>query len=377
MQRPRLTFVDLLRGGALLVMIETHVFNTFLISQLKETSWFHMLSFINGLVAPSFLFVSGFVFIFGTRAKAEGFRTFGPAFWKQMRRIGLIWGIGYAMHPPYRSFKRVLEEATHEDWLRFYRVDILHCIAFGLLLLLISVIVIKSEALRRHLTLIAGLATVLVAPLVWRSRLLQSAPAPIAAYLSDQHYSLFSLFPWLGYLLMGAAAGSMYMERTAEGRERGFMHRIACIGIGVIVLAFLLSFLPGQHEYISTGWRASPVFFAIRLGCVLLLLYACWQYATRRPIERSFVLDISRESLFVYTAHLAVLYSLSWKKITLAKAYGGSFGVIQCALASLALIGLMVLGAKLWGGLKRRSVRASKFVFYAFVATVAILFFAR
>ena len=88
--KSRLAFIDLLRGWALLVMIEVHVFNAFLLPYFQATSWFNMLNFINGLVAPSFIFISGFVFLLASQKKLESFRTFGPAFWKQLGRIGLM-----------------------------------------------------------------------------------------------------------------------------------------------------------------------------------------------------------------------------------------------------------------------------------------------
>jgi len=58
-EKVRYTFIDLLRGWAIILMIEPHVFNTFLLPELKQTGWFSVVSFINGLIAPAFLFVSG------------------------------------------------------------------------------------------------------------------------------------------------------------------------------------------------------------------------------------------------------------------------------------------------------------------------------
>lgn len=208
MRTSRLVFVDLLRGGAILVMIETHVSNTFLAPPLRDTTWFHTLTFVNGLVAPSFLFVSGFVLILGSRRKADEFRTFGPAFWKQLRRIGLVWAIGYVLHLPFHSFKKILAEATAEGWLKTYQVDILHCIAVGLLFLFVSVILIKSEVVRRRWLLVSGAAAVVATPFVWQIDFLGLIPAPLAAYLNDRHYSLFPIFPWLGYMLIGGAVAS-------------------------------------------------------------------------------------------------------------------------------------------------------------------------
>jgi len=53
---PRYGFIDLLRGFALVVMIETHVSNAYLpLASRKGSEFFFGLSFINGLVAPAFL----------------------------------------------------------------------------------------------------------------------------------------------------------------------------------------------------------------------------------------------------------------------------------------------------------------------------------
>jgi uncharacterized membrane protein len=141
----RLAFIDLLRGWALLVMIEVHVFNGFLLPHFRATSWFHVLNFINGLVAPSFIFISGFVFLLASQKKLESFRTFGLTFWKQLGRIGLIWIVGYSLHLPFFSFHRAITEATEAQWLSFYQSDVLHCIAFGLLILFFSRLLIRND----------------------------------------------------------------------------------------------------------------------------------------------------------------------------------------------------------------------------------------
>lgn len=52
----RYGFIDLLRGVALVVMVETHVMNAYLPLALKKGSdFFFWLAFTNGLVAPTFL----------------------------------------------------------------------------------------------------------------------------------------------------------------------------------------------------------------------------------------------------------------------------------------------------------------------------------
>ncbi len=156
--KSRLAFIDLLRGWALLVMIEVHVFNAFILPEMKMTSWFHALNFVNGLVAPSFTCISGFVFLLASQKKLESFRTYGSAFWKQLGRIGLIWIVGYFLHLPFFSFHRMMTETTEAGWLSFYQSDVLHCIAFGLLILFLFRLLIRNNriyqgvsVLKRHI----------------------------------------------------------------------------------------------------------------------------------------------------------------------------------------------------------------------------------
>ena len=58
----RLLFIDRLRGWAVVVMIETHIVNALLRNDLRHETAFVILNFINGLVAPTFLFCAGFAF---------------------------------------------------------------------------------------------------------------------------------------------------------------------------------------------------------------------------------------------------------------------------------------------------------------------------
>ena len=85
-EKIRYIFIDLLRGWAILIMIEVHVFNAFLLPELKQTNWFDVLTFINGLVAPAFLFVSGFAFAVSSGSKLDDMRKLKYPFWKKLWR---------------------------------------------------------------------------------------------------------------------------------------------------------------------------------------------------------------------------------------------------------------------------------------------------
>ncbi len=111
-ERVRYISADLLRGLVIIIMIEVHVFNAFLLPELRQTGWFSVVNFINGLVAPSFLFVSGFAFQVSSGGKLDEMRKLGKAFWKKMMRIFQIIIIGYALHLPFFSFSKIINEST-------------------------------------------------------------------------------------------------------------------------------------------------------------------------------------------------------------------------------------------------------------------------
>jgi uncharacterized membrane protein len=373
----RLAFIDLLRGWALIVMIEVHVFNALILPAFKTTSWFHYLNFINGLVAPSFTFISGFVFIIASQRKLESFRTYGPAFWKQIGRIGLVWGIGYFLHLPFFSFHRMITETTEEGWLLFYQVDILQCIAFGLFVLFLSRLLIRNNRTYRMFLLTGGLFVVAATVFVYDYDFLNWIPAPIAAYINNRHYSLFPVFPWLAFMLFGGYFASGYNDAREQKKEKEFIVRFTLIGVFLLAVCLMGLELQTLIHSFSINFTANPLFFLERLAIVMVLLAACWFYADIRKTGKSVVLDVGRESLMVYTAHLLVIYGRFWNDRSPDFYYGGTFGVLECITGTLALIGTMIGAAIVWGWLKKDHGPLARVMFIMFMATVISVFLTR
>lgn len=375
--KKRLVFVDFLRGWALLVMIEVHVFNAFVLPQLKESGWFDVLNFINGLVAPSFLFVSGFVFVLGSQRKAEEYRTFGHAFWRQIGRIALIWAIGYGLHIPFYSFTKTLRETTETGWLKFFQVDILHCIAIGLLILLVSRILIRSDKSYRGFLLGSTVAVAFITSFIWEIDFNRYFPAWLGAYLNGQHYSIFPLFPWIAFMFAGGIGAMQFMQMRTEERLASYLPSLIKTGSVLLTAGLLIPLLPIHIPNASTSLRASPFFFSLRTGIVFLLLALCYFYEQRRHTERSFVLEVSRESLLVYAAHLLIIYGTFWNDRSLSDLYGKSFTVPECSLATLVLAVVMIVFARRWGWMKEKSIETSRRLAYATAFVVVALFFVK
>ncbi len=235
-EHKRFIFIDLLRGWALIIMIEVHIFNAFLLPPLKDTWGFNLLNFINGLVAPAFLFVSGFAFIISTERRIEEIRKFGKYFWNKLSRIGLIFLAGYSLHLPFFSFSRIIKDSANNPFLIWFNVDILQCIAAGLLFLLLLRITIKKEKVFYTLLSLLIILISVISPVIWKIDFGKYVPVFFADYLNPDYGSYFPLFPWLFFLLSGALYSKYYIASRERNLEKPFI-------LNTVYLSLILVFL--------------------------------------------------------------------------------------------------------------------------------------
>lgn len=372
-EKKRYIFVDLLRGLALLVMIEVHVFNAFLDPSIKAQSWFSVLNYINGLVAPSFLFVSGFAFILSTNTN-ERIKLFSPAVSKRLTRIGLIFLVGYSLHLPRYSFSQMMK-VSEAEILTFYNVDVLQCIATGLLLLLLMKVVTSNEKQFNSVLLASTIAVIGLAPFAWQYDFTNVFPVWFANYFNQKNGSLFPLFPWLGFMFTGAIAAKYFLTLKDDAEQKRFISRITLTGIILVVITHLVLTELTPIEIRSI--RPNPFFFLQRLGYVFILLVLCWHFDQKRKITKSFILDFSRESLIVYWFHLTVLFAVIFGGKSLTMIVDHSYNVTEAIIATIILILLMIIAAKTWGRIKSKYRKASKIITIVIITSAVIVFFLR
>ncbi len=332
-------------------MIEPHVFNTFLLPELKQTGWFSIVTFINGLIAPAFLFVSGFVFEISSGSKLDDMRKFKLPFWKKLWRIISIILIGYALHLPYKSLSKIINKATPDQLQQFYAVDVLQCIGVGLLVLFALRLIIRSDKIYHYTLIVLTIIVTAVSPIFWKTEFTNFLHPVSANYFNRLNGSLFPVFPWLNFILVGAIFSKYFLDAAANGKELKFI--AATIFTGIIMLLSGHLFYSGLFPDSLTSILPNPLFFIERLGYVLFSAVLCWYYANWRQTKQSFVIDASRESLLIYWLHLLVIYSSMFGK-SLANSLGPNLNVIETIGITLVLMVLMVLAAKLWGWLKTK-----------------------
>jgi len=376
----RVDYIDLLRGWAVIVMIETHVVNATLAEEIMSDRMFQYVRFLNGLVAPSFLFASGLAFAITARRKLPDYLSFGSPLFKQLGRLLLIAGLGYALHIPIFSLHRLLSEATDAQWQSFFQVDILQCIAVSLLMLQFLLVVLKNERLLYRFTLVLGAAIVLCTPFIWSIDFWDTVPWPAAAYLNGLRYSLFPLFPWAVFLLAGSLIGHHFSRGMttlsaldSDAHERS-MQSLLWIGGSMILLSIALEPIAGilfpEHDY----WRASPSFFLLRLGLVILL---CWVMHVssrgRKTAMRPIVMLFGRESLLVYVLHLLMIYG-SFGGFNFRKEVSQTFGYLEAGISACMLCLLMYAVALWWSRIKAGYPRMKTAMNMVTLALVLALF---
>jgi uncharacterized membrane protein len=312
-----LAWIDLFRGMAVLVMIETHVVNTFLASALRAEGWFTVLNYINGLVAPSFLFIAGFV-----QGMERGVTPEKPVnFARRARQLLTLILIGYALHFPWTELGQHRWDAA----LRVgTQVDVLQCIAVSLGLLLgVTWLAQKIGGRRGQQAWWMGLVALLLvavftAPVAtgWNG-----LPIPLQAWVNRSTGSWFPLFSWAGFVFFGALSGAAYgyARRPSEAGDAEdcvaqlpilsplrFARRSASV---LLITPLPLGMVAWTFLSAASYSPASPASFFSRAAWVLVLAAFCeWFAAQKRPALPMFA---GKHSLTLYVVHLVLISTLA------------------------------------------------------------------
>ena len=313
----RLLWLDGFRGVAVLLMIQTHVVNTFLARELRDPAWFGWLDYVNGIVAPSFLFIAGFAVGLGMRSGSGKPLALG----RKARRLFEILALGYALHFPLAE---LYGGHWKKAWIIGTQVDVLPCIAVALGVLIGLQWLVQRFSTRTAEWLWTGALAALIGLSVIGAEWLRSwenGPAPLVAYVNQTTGSLFPLLPWAAFVFAGAWRGSARVSAHDMGWKLPFLW--LCVG-------FTAAWWRGQSVFSPL----SPAFFLERLAWVLLLAEAC--QAARFWKGRVWVRLAGRESLWMYAAHLIVISAFTSAGIQEASLDFPSLGMMFMAVLAMA-----------------------------------------
>ena len=318
----RLSFLDWTRGIAATIMLQGHVFHSFIRPELRDSGPYVISQFIVGITPAIFLFLTGVTLAFLMDSRQRKGLEPSARIKAALRRAGYLllmaflfrlqlWLFGYPSSPSHDLLK----------------VDILNSMALGIATMAAMAVLTTSQRVQ------AGIVTgVLIAALSPVVTLLSGPHVPeiIRMYLApDANY--FSYFPWASFIAFGLAAGSILRLVKADQMHR-LMQWAAILGFGLIISGQYFSNLPYSIYPAVDFWLNSPGLIFIKVGVILVLLALAFLWTHHGAGNGwSWVRQLGTNSLLVYWVHIELVYGRwfgYWKE---------SLTVSQCVLAAVTL----------------------------------------
>lgn len=310
----RYEFLDLLRGIAVLLMIEGHAMRALLDWNIRATFAYDIHELFHGLPAPIFIFAAGAAVAI-TRKSSSGTAAGHSKShnWQRELRLLNVLIIAYALQLSDFSFARTFFSSTPEKLQTLLNFNVLQCIVASVLVVrAISSLQMREAGLQRLLTILTAVVGLLT-PLIWYSS--SQLPMWLGAIVSKHYDSFFPLFPYLGFALGGAAWGMGFLQATQQDQESRFLKRTVIVSGIIFAACTALAGIPWPDMF-ADFWWSSPWYLWLRIA-VLTLSCAYlrrWEVSAKGDPSRTqaFLAMLGRQSFYAYVGHLLVLYGSSY-----------------------------------------------------------------
>ncbi len=372
--KPRLAYIDWMRGLACVLMFQTHCYDSWLGGSARQSRFF-MYSQLGGTFpAPLFLFLAGISFALVTGKLQQ--KSLAPS---QIARTTILRGgeiFLFGLLFRLQEYVIAWGRAPKSDLLR---VDILNTIGISMMLMGVFCWIVlglcsagapareaveapgaQSAAppwprnLRQRrgagLLILASAAVALgislLTPLLWTVWRPSFLPWPLESYINGVHNLgspqpwLFPIFPWAAFAFVGLAIGFFLQSSFVGSHEATIFFSLGASGLILIQLSRWFDSQPRQLYPVYDYWHTSPNFFLVRVGMLLLILtgtyiWCRWGFG---HVGFSPLILLGQASLLVYWVHIEFVYGRL--SILPKRAQGirvASVGLLTITLAMLAL----------------------------------------
>jgi uncharacterized membrane protein len=386
----RCDWLDLVRGWAVIVMIEVHCVNVWLPVDAVP-AW---LQYLNGLVAPSFILCAGYSLALSTFRADGSIRPFGPT----GKRLAFILLCAYLLHAPGLTIAHWTLLGTVQKYREFLKIDVLQCIVFSLLILQGLARAIRRPLVYAGAALAAAAAVALAAPKLWLPGVADGWWLPIRGLVNGNPdrgvTALFPLVPWFAFAAFGSVLGALYREvrvlpagpGPARSRWSEPQWLLALGALGAALVLWGTAAAPGwlhgpawapdlSRELLDRLHNTTLPSIAQRLGVVCLAGAALGALdLVRRPWPGpNPVKAASFESLLVYMLHLEIIFGLLLARPVraLAGLEWHSLGWTATLALTAVLIAVNLAAAVAWQNTRRDPDRARRLRRLGLVALAA------
>jgi uncharacterized membrane protein len=342
----RRTYLDVLRGVAVLVMIEAHVIDSWTRVADRKSRAFGESLILGGFGAPLFLFLAGVAVAMSAGAKARRTGDTAAAVRAVQRRGLEIFLLAFLFR--FQSF--VL---SHSPVWAMLKVDILNIMGPSIVLAATLWGLFRTARARIIAFAVATVAVVWVTPVIRQAASLAILSDSLEAYLRPiPNLTNFTFFPWMAFVTAGALTGVILDAARSQEADRRVNLGFGAVGLLAAFAAYKASFLPPLGVQ-SSFWTTSASFFFIRLGLIVAAVSLAYLWEQRPAAGRRWspLQLLGRSSLFVYWIHVELVYGLISLPLHGAFSLRGAWiGLFLFTLLMLAVVVGKDRGMKWWRG---------------------------
>jgi uncharacterized membrane protein len=305
---PRLDAIDWLRGLAVVLMIQTHLYDSWTSPAGKATGAYWWTRYLGGVPSRLFLLLVGVSMAIGYERQLERGAPRAAMVRGSVRRGLEILALAYLF--------RFQEYALSGFWgpiTDLFRIDILNCI--GASLILVGVVAAPRAGRPQYaVALIATAVFVGLGPIIGPAHFPSFLPVALTSYIGGQRpMSWFGLFPWAAWSFVGLAIGHVWVRGSRDPRRQALTYLATGIVGGVLLLAVTL--VRKWNPYIihypnDVVQQMGPGTFFYRLGLNLVFAFLGWIVVRLLAGRFSIMRQFGRTSLLVYWIHVDLCYGL-------------------------------------------------------------------
>ncbi|TPN85921.1 heparan-alpha-glucosaminide N-acetyltransferase domain-containing protein [Aquimarina algicola] len=329
----RLHFLDAIRSFAILMMLQGHFVHALLGTEYRDNdnAIYSIWSYLRGMTAPTFFTITGFIFTFLLlKNKMTGLQN--PRVLKGIRRAVKVIFWGYLLRLSFFAISRGTLNPS------FFYVDVLQCIGTSLLLLIGVYLLFyrKDKDWFQRIVLCLGILIFILQPMYGKC-ILEFLPKTIANYFTNRNGSIFTLFPWFGYVCFGSFMGTVFLKYKEQAQFYLYA-KVVLMSIGVLLVYFssdILMILYRFTDVIVFKSVAYNNFLFIRLGnvCILFAVFLM----LKNYFSDGITTKIGGNTLSIYIVHFFVLYG-SWFGLGLNRFFHRQLTPLQTFVGAILFV---------------------------------------
>lgn len=343
----RIDAVDWLRGLAVVLMIETHLYGYWTSPAAQATALFRDTRWWGGFPFRMFLLLAGVSM--GIKFEAQIGRGVE-------RGVMVRGGVRRGFEVLVLAYLFRLQEyllSFFWDWRDLFRVDILNCLGASMMLAALIAAPRRGRA-QYAITLVVAAALVAVGPTIGPGQHLPTwLPRHLAAYIAGHDkMAAFPLIPPLAWTLVGVAIGH-WLARQNRDPQRLTRAFILCGVIGAAMVAgvklvrFIDPYIVRYPSEVAQQMGVGTFFY--RLGSIGMMALLAQAVTRLWPPPRFSVMRVfGQTSLLVYWVHVELVYGLLFKRLANRLSMTGA--TVAFILMTAAMLALSLWRLKRWRG---------------------------